>query len=216
MKKALDSLYWRYAVKKFDPDRILEEEKVEALKEAFNLTATSYGLQPIRLVVIHNRELQEKLVSHSYGQRQVADASHVLVICIEKTIDPDYIQGYFDKVREVRGTAEEILEPYRKALVSDFRKKTQVEIRTWATHQAYLALGNLLTVCAVEQIDSCPMEGFVPGDYDRILGLSEKGLQPVLVLPVGYRSGEDAFSEFKKVRRDLRDSVLTLEDLNKE
>jgi len=216
MKKALDSLYWRYAVKKFDPDRILEEEKVEALKEAFNLTATSYGLQPIRLVVIHNRELQEKLVSHSYGQRQVADASHVLVICIEKTIDPDYIQGYFNKVREVRGTAEEILEPYRKALVSDFRKKTQVEIRTWATHQAYLALGNLLTVCAVEQIDSCPMEGFVPGDYDRILGLSEKGLQPVLVLPVGYRSGEDAFSEFKKVRRDLRDSVLTLEDLNKE
>ena len=215
MKKALDSLYWRYAVKKFDPDRTLPEEKVKALKEAFNLTATSYGLQPIRLVVIRNPELQQELVAHSYGQRQVADASHVLVICIEEKIDRDYIEGYFNKVREVRGTSEEILEPYRKALIADFRKKTPDQIRTWATHQAYLALGNLLTVCAVEEIDSCPMEGFVPGAYDRVLGLEEKGLQSVLVLPVGYRSGQDPFSEFKKVRRDLRDSVLTLEDLKK-
>jgi nitroreductase/dihydropteridine reductase len=212
MKKALDSLYWRYAVKKFDPERILPEEKVDALKQAFNLTATSYGLQPIRLVVIHNKDLQEQLVAHSYGQRQVADASHVLVICIEKTVDRDYIEGYFKKVRKVRGTAEEILEPYRKALVRDFRKKTPAEIRTWATHQAYLALGNLLTVCAVEKIDSCPMEGFLPEAYDRVLGLSGKGLESVLVLPVGYRSGADPFSEFKKVRRDLQDSVLTLKD----
>lgn len=215
MNDALDALYWRYAVKKFDPERTLPPKKVEALKEAFNLTATSYGLQPIRLVVIKNRELQEQLVAHSYGQRQVADASHLLVICIESTIDRGYIEGYFNKVREVRGTEDEILEPYRKALVKDFRKKSPEEIRTWATHQAYLALGNLLTVCAVEQIDSCPMEGFVPEAYDRVLGLSRKGLLPVLVLPIGYRSARDSFSEFKKVRRDLRDSVLTLEDLNK-
>ena len=210
MNNALDSLYWRYAVKKFDPERTLPEAKVEALKEAFNLTATSYGLQPIRLVVIRNRELQEQLVSHSYGQRQVADASDLLVICIETRIDRDYIEGYFKKVREVRGTEEEILEPYRKALVDDFRRKTPEQIRTWATYQAYLALGNLLTVCAVEQIDSCPMEGFLPEAYDRVLGLSQKGLFPVLVLPVGYRSAGDSFAEFKKVRRDLRDSVLTL------
>ena len=216
MKKTLDSLYWRYAVKKFDPERTLPEEKLRALTEAFNLTATSYGLQPIRLVVIQNREVQEQLVAHSYGQRQVADASHVLVICIEKTIDQDYIEGYFNKVRKVRGTAEEILDPYRKALITDFRKKSPAQVRTWATHQAYLALGNLLTVCAVEAIDSCPMEGFVPEAYDRVLGLGEKGLEAVLVLPVGYRSGSDPFSEFKKVRRDLRDSVLTLKDLNKE
>ena len=59
------------------------------------------------------------------------------------------------------------------------------------------------------------MEGFVPEAYDRVLGLSHKGLYPVLVLPVGYRSAEDSFAEFKKVRRDLRDSVLTLGDIDK-
>ncbi len=212
MESTLEALHWRYAVKKFDPEKTLSEAKVAVLEESFNLTATSYGLQPIRLLVIRNRELQQQLVSHSYGQRQVSDASHVLVICIETKIDRDYIEGYFDKVHALRGTSEEILEPYRKALVTEFSKKSPGEIRTWATHQAYLALGNLLTVCALERIDSCPMEGFVPGGYDRVLGLAEKGLYPVLVLPVGYRSAEDTFASFKKVRRDLKDSVLTIGD----
>ena len=212
MNKTLDSLYWRYAVKKFDRGRLLPEEKLAPLKEAFNLTATSYGLQPIRLVVLRNRELQESLIAHSYGQRQVGDASHVLVICIESDIDKNYIEDYFSRVQEVRGTPDEILEPYRQALVKSFREKSPEEIQTWARYQAYLALGNLLTVCAVERIDSCPMEGFDPEGYTSVLQLAEKGLEPVLVLPVGYRSGEDMFAGLKKVRRPLEDSVLTLGD----
>lgn len=210
MNTTLDSLYWRYAVKKFDPSKTLPEEKVSQLTKAFNLTATSYGLQPIRMVVIKNKDLQQSLVPHSYGQSQVADASHVLVLCVETTIDTTYIEGYFDKVREVRGTAEKILQPFREALVDSFSKKTPDEILTWATHQAYLALGNLLTVCALEKIDSCPMEGFVPAAYDRVLGLAEKGLTAVLVLPVGYRAMDDEFSGFAKVRRELKDSVIRI------
>ncbi len=212
MDTTLDSLYWRYAVKKFDPLKRLPEEKITQLTKAFNLTATSYGLQPIRMLVIRNKSLQESLVSYSYGQRQVADASHLLVLCVETTIDTSYIEGYFDKVREVRGTSEQILRPFREALVDSFSKKTPGEIRTWAVHQAYLALGNLLTVCALERIDSCPMEGFDPKAYDRILGLAEKGLTAVLVLPVGYRAPDDEFSGFAKVRRDLKDSVIRIEE----
>jgi nitroreductase len=210
MNNTIDSLYWRYAVKKFDRNQTLSDQKLDKLKEAFNLTATSYGLQPIRLLVLRNRGVQETLVSHSYGQRQVGDASHVLILCIESMIDKEYIEDYFSRVHQVRGTPDEILQPYRKALVESFRDKTTEEIQTWARYQAYLALGNLLTVCAVERIDSCPMEGFDPKAYSRVLKISEKGLVPVLILPVGYRSEEDAFSEFKKVRRPLNDSVLTI------
>ena len=152
----------------------------------------------------------KSLVSHSYEQRQVAEASHLLVICVELNIDTAYIEGYFKKVRRVRGTAPEILQPYRDALVDSFAKKTPEEIYTWAVHQAYLALGNLLTVCAMERIDSCPMEGFIPEAYDRILKLKDQGLTAVLALPVGYRSEDDAFSAYKKVRRELRDSIITI------
>jgi nitroreductase len=212
MEDLLDALHWRYAVKKFDRNRRLPEAQVEKLKEAFNLTATSYGLQPIRMAVLCNRVTQDSLVEHSYGQRQVADASHVFVICTEDCIDREYIEAYFDRVRDTRGTPEEILEPYRKSLVESFRRKSAREVQEWAIRQAYLALGNLLTACAVERIDSCPMEGFVPGAYARVLGLSEKGLTPVLVLPVGYRAADDPFSGFRKVRRPVSESVIAIGD----
>jgi len=210
MSDSIKNLEWRYAVKKFDSDKLLPEEKVDRLKQAFNLTATSYGLQPITLLVIKNKALQKQLVRHSFEQQQVAQASHVLVICIQDAIDSQYIYRYFDKIKKIRGTSDEILNPFKDALIDDFSKKDVAEIKKWSINQAYLALGNLLTICAMEKIDSCPMEGFVPSAYDEILALGKKGLASVLVLPVGYRAEDDIFSDFKKVRKDLEDSVIEI------
>ena len=67
-----------------------------------------------------------------------------------------------------------------------------------------------MTVCAFEEIDSCPMEGFDPVSYDQLLGLKEQGLSSVLVLPVGYRSNVDVFSTFKKVRKDISKSIIEI------
>ncbi|CAM3505893.1 nitroreductase family protein [Zobellia roscoffensis] len=207
---SIKDLEWRYAVKKFNSEKILPQEKIERLKQAFNLTATSYGLQPITLAVIHNKGLQNKLVEHSYGQQQVAQASHVLVICIQNDINETYINKYFEQVKKVRGTSQDILDPFKNALMADFSKKEVHEIEQWSKNQAYLALGNLLTICALEKIDSCPMEGFVPSVYDDILNLKKNGLTSVLVLPVGYRADDDVFSEFKKVRKNLEESIIEI------
>ncbi|MEL6918668.1 MAG: NAD(P)H-dependent oxidoreductase [Bacteroidota bacterium] len=206
----IENLQWRYAVKKFDSERILSEDKINTLKEAFNLTATSYGLQPIKMVVVKNKILQEQLMAFSYKQKQVAQASHVLVICIENNIDDTFIVDYFKRVKNVRGTSEDILNPFQDALVKSFSKKSVEEIKQWATNQAYLALGNLLTICAAEKIDACPMEGFVPSAYDEALHLEQRKLNAVLVLPVGYRAEDDSFSDFKKVRKDLGDSIIEI------
>jgi nitroreductase len=206
----IDSLKWRYATKKFDANRFLDDNQIETLKEAFNLTATSYGLQPIRLVVIKNKELQEQLVEHSWNQRQVADASHLLVICIENTVDEAYIDTYFDRVKAIRNTPDEILAPFKEFMMGSFKDKTQEELKTWSSKQAYIALGNLLTVCGTTQIDSCPMEGFIPEKYDEVLGLEAHGLSSVLVLPVGHRAEDDMFADFKKVRKSVAESILEL------
>lgn len=80
----------------------------------------------------------------------------------------------------------------------------------WSIKQAYIALGNLMTVCAIEQIDSCPMEGFVPKAFDDILDLQSKNLKSVLLLPVGYRAADDMFADFKKVRKPLKETVMEL------
>lgn len=204
----IKALQWRYATKKFNSDKILSEKKINILKEAFNLTATSYGLQPLKMVVVRNKKLQELLKSASWGQQQLNTASHVLVICIEKKIDEHFIEQYFKRVKHIRETPDEILDPFKKSLVDSFESKAEEEVHSWAINQAYLTLGTLLTVCATEEIDACPMEGFEPDKYDELLNLDAYNLKSVLALPVGYRAEDDMFSEFKKVRRPLNDIII--------
>lgn len=206
----LQALQWRYATKKFNPEKIIPEGKIEIIKNAFNLSPSSYGLQPLKLVVIQNQELQDKLVEHTYNQKQISLASHVLVICIITTIDKNYIVAHFEREKNLRNTPDNILAPYREFLIDFFKNKNIDFIKEWALNQAYLALGNLLTVCAAEKIDACPMEGFEPSKYDEILDLKPQGLQSVLVVPIGYRAEDDMFSGFKKVRRSLEETVIEM------
>ncbi|MDC6351377.1 NAD(P)H-dependent oxidoreductase [Zeaxanthinibacter sp. PT1] len=212
MKDFIQHLEWRYAVKKFDAEKMLPDTDIAVLKQSFNLTATSFGLQPIRLVVVSDKDLQKRLLPLSYGQKQVSQASHVLVICIEKEISPDYISSYFKTIKKIRGTSDEILEPYKEQMLATFAGWDQKQVEDWARNQAYLALGNLLTICAFRKIDSCPMEGFMPAEYDELLGLDKLGLSSVLVLPVGYRAEDDMFSEFKKVRRSIDKTIIHIPD----
>lgn len=206
----IDSLKWRYATKKFDDTKYVTDEKLAIIKEAFSLTATSYGLQPVKMLVIKDKKLQKELVSHSYNQEQVAQASHVLVFCIENIVDEAYIRAHFENEKSIRGTEDAVLDSFRSYLIESFSSKNDTEIKEWATKQAYITLGNLLTVCATEQVDSCPMEGFLPEKYDELLNLNSRGLSSVLVLPIGYRSDDDMFSGFKKVRRPIEANVITL------
>ena len=206
----IDSLKWRYAVKKFDINKSVPQQKIETLKEAFNLTATSYGLQPLKLLVINKKEIQKKLVEHSWNQPQVIDASHLLVICISKEYTTKEVENYFKLVQKLRQTPDSILTPFKEFLTAEIEKKTQEELFIWNKNQAYLALGNLLTVCASEQIDSCPMEGFVPEKYDEVLNLGEQNLTSTLVLPIGFRAADDYMKDLKKVRKNIEDIVIEM------
>ena len=206
----IEKLQWRYATKKFDKTQQLSDEKLTTLKEAFNLTALSYGLQTLKLVVVKDRAVRESLVELAYGQRQVADASHLLVLCIQNKIDEEDINSHFDTIKTIRNTPESVLEPFKTQLKSTLEAMPDDKKIGWATKQAYIALGNLMTVCAVEGIDSCPMEGFVPKALDTALGLDGRGLSSVLLLPVGYRASDDMFSDLKKVRKPLSDTIVEL------
>lgn len=208
--ETIESLRWRYATKKFNPEKKLSDEKLHIIKQAFNLTATSFGLQTISLFIIKDEALRQRLLPAAYNQRQIVDASHLLVFCIHDIIKEDDVDDYYDNVSNLRNTPEKILEPYRDDLKSIMQKMTQEQQQEWSIRQAYIALGNLMTVCAVERIDSCPMEGFDRAQFDDILELKEKQLKSVLLLPVGYRAEDDMFSAFKKVRKKLNDAVVEI------
>lgn len=203
-------LKWRYATKKFDSNKKLNPEKLDKLKQAFDLTATSYGLQALKMVVVSNPDLKAALVEHSWNQLQVKDASQLLVICRQRTFNEEFIKAHFNRIAQIRNTPREVLEPFQEDLIGSFKEKDSQEIALWLEKQAYIALGNLMTVCAVERIDACPMEGFIPEGYNQVLDLASLDLQPVLVLPVGYRSKDDFFAGLKKVRRGIAEVIIEI------
>ncbi len=206
----IEKLQWRYATKKFDSAKKLSDEKLLILKEAFNLTALSYGLQTLKMVVVEDKILREELVKNAYGQRQVVDSSHLLVLCIQTKIDKEDVNEHFETIKDIRNTPDSVLESFKGQLKSTIENMPVEKKIGWATRQAYIALGNLMTVCAVEGIDSCPMEGFIPAELDKALKLDEHGLNSVLLLPVGYRAEDDMFAEFKKVRKPLSKTIIEL------
>lgn len=206
----IESLEWRYAAKKFDAEKMLSETQINTLKEAFNLTATSYGLQPVKMVIIKNKKIQQELVEHSWNQQQVIQASHLIVICIQDVINEKDIENYFNLVKKTRNTPDEILNPFKDYLKSDITNRSEAQLAIWMKNQAYIALGNLLTVAAVEKIDSCPMEGFNPEKYDEILNLKKHNLKSALVLPVGFRAEDDYMKDLQKVRKNTSDVVIEI------
>lgn len=208
----IESLQWRYACKKFDTTKSLSTAQIETLTTAFNLTATSFGVQPINLLVIQNKELQKQLVEHSYNQQQVYNASHLLVICIQDNFTLEDIDSYFDLEKEIRQTPDDIIEKYRNQLKGIFKNKSTLQRQESAINQAYIALGNLMTVCAVEKIDACPMEGFNTQKYDEILKLKAQNLKSVLLLPVGFRANDDFMSKLKKVRKPINKIILKINE----
>lgn len=209
--ESIDKLYWRYATKKFDPTKKLTGVQLEVLKNAFNLTATSYGLQPLKLVVINNKELQNELKPFAYNQSQVVDCSHLLVICIRTDIDANYVDARFDLEKKIRGTSEEIISDFRAFLKKTISSQSPETIEKSAVNQAYITLGNLMTICAFEEIDSCPMEGFMPQKFDEVLDLEAQNLKSILLLPVGFRASDDHMSNLKKVRSSLDDTIITID-----
>lgn len=206
----IKQLKWRYATKKFDASKKLSENKLNVVKQAFNLTATSFGLQTIKLLVLEDLGIREALVPHSYYQKQVLEASHLLVICIQKDVIQNDIEAYYNNIKDIRQTSDDILDPYKADLIKMMAGMTIQERQQWSTNQAFIALGNLMTVCAIEGIDSCPMEGFVPSKYDEVLNLGEQGLKSVLLLPIGYRAHDDMFADFEKVRKPIEEAVIEL------
>ncbi len=196
----LECLQWRYAVKDFDPSKKLSDAQVDTLLESLRLSPSSWGLQPWGFVVVNSTALRAQLLEHSWGQRQVVDASHLIVLCRKANVTAADVEALAKETTNARHQEPDSLEGFVKMVVGFLERLDEAGLAAWMKDQVYLALGTLLTVCAVEGIDACPMEGFVPQEYDRILGLEEKGLRSIVLCPVGHRAETDKYATLCKVR----------------
>jgi len=202
MSTLIDKLNWRYAAKKMDPTKVVEQDKLDRILEATRLTATSSGLQPYELFVVTNKELREKIVPHAWNQAQITDGSHLLVFAAWDNYTEERINEMFDLVNEERGFVNQGWEDYRQMILGTYPPRDAEVNYQHAARQAYIGLGTALIAAAEEGVDCTPMEGFAPEKVDEILGLKERGLRSVILLPLGYRAEEgDWLKDLKKVRR---------------
>jgi nitroreductase len=200
-EQLLTQLNWRYATKKFDPTRKISPEDWAALETALILSPSSYGLQPWRFIVITDQKTREKLLPATWNQRQILDCSHYLVFAVNTKVTEEHIDKHIARTVEIRGGTADGLSRFREAMVGDVVTGDRGAIaQQWATHQAYLALGNFITSAALMGVDTCPMEGFEPEEYDRILELPSKRLASVVCCAAGYRAPDDKAATLKKVR----------------
>jgi nitroreductase len=204
----LEQLNWRYATKQFDATKQIPPETWQVLEQSLVLSPSSFGLQPWKFLVVRNPQIRQQLVEHSWGQKQVAEASHLVVFAVKKNLDAAYVDRYVERMAEVQQVSTESLQGFGN-LVKGFIDKPPypLDVDAWSTRQVYIALGEYMTTAAMLGIDTCPIEGFVPAKYDRILGLTAQDYAAVVVCAAGYRAAEDKYAVKPKVRFETEDVV---------
>ena len=200
----IKSLQWRYAVKKYT-DELVSEEKIDQIIEAINLSASSCGIQPYRLLVITNPEVRQRLAAGSFNT-QIQASSHLLVFAGFNRITSEYIADYIAMMEQQRNLEDGALNGLKDILIGHFPTQTPEQHAIWSDKQAYIGLGTALIAAAELQVDATPMEGFDPKLFDEVLGLSEKGLHASVIISLGYRdAANDFLASMRKVRLPINE-----------
>lgn len=207
----LNQLNWRYATKKMDPTKVVPQDKLDVIIEAIRMAPTSSGTQPFELLVVTNPQKLDAIQKAAGGQAQITDGSHLLVFAAWDNYTAERIDDVVHLNVEARGDLP-MLHAYYDNLKSNYVPRDAEVNYAHAARQAYIALGVALVAAAEQEVDSTPMEGFDPATVDDILGLKERGLRSVVLLPLGYRDPTgDWLLPMKKVRKSV-DTIVTYVD----
>jgi nitroreductase len=197
----LDSLKWRYAVKRMNGNKI-PEATMNTILEATKLAPSSFGLTPYNIIVVEDEETRKKLQPHFYNQPQVGESSALVIFATWNSITEKEVGEYMQEIADERGVPVENLKDFAGYINGSIKNLTAEQLQIWAAKQTYIALGFTLVAAASEEIDATPMEGFIPDAVDEALGLKELGLHSAVAVTLGYRdAANDYLSGAKKVRR---------------
>jgi nitroreductase len=210
MSNFLTDANWRYATKKFDATKKVSNEDIDFLKEAIRLSASSYGLQPYKVIFVENPEVRAQLQPAAWGQSQIVDAAHLLVFANITDFGNTEIDAYINNVAVTRGLPIDALQGYSDFMKSKITTLPVENKNVWTSKQTYIALSNLLNAAAELKIDVTPMEGFDADKFNEILGLEALGLNASLVATVGYRHSEDDTQNYAKVRKSNEELFINL------
>ncbi len=204
------ALSWRYALNEFDTTKKVSDADLATILEAGNLMPTAYGLQPFRFVVVHDQSIKDSLVGHSWGQKHVAENSHLIVLAARTDVDEAMIAEYTARIEATRSLPAGTTDGFKGMMVGSLTPLTPEVRLAWAQKQAYIALGGMIAAASALGVDNHALEGFDATKYDEILGLTEQNLHATVLLALGYRTEEDAAQHYPKVRVAKEDMVIAV------
>lgn len=195
----LEKMKTRYAVKKYNPQGKISDEKIQMLKEILHLSPSSINSQPWNFIFVSNSEIKEQLAEASYfNKEKVLESSQLVVF--------QAIKNPEDFEKQIEENLPEGLVEYYRTFV---KPQGEAAIKSWFAHQVYLALGVFLSACADLGIDSTPMEGIEGDKYDSILN-NEK-YETLFAVVIGQKSEEDKNQPIHTPKRRLERKKVILE-----
>ncbi len=206
----IENLQWRYATKAFDPSKQVSEDDLNYILEAGRLAATSFGLQPFQIVVVTDEAKKQELVGHAWNQAHVGTNSALLILAARTDVNEEMIAEYATRIETTRGLPAGAVDGYKEMMVGSLMAHSAEHRTIWAQKQCYIALGTMMLAAAERGIDHCPMEGFSAEGFNEVLGLAAHNLTATVILPIGYRSTEDATQHYAKVRKSMDAMVMRM------
>ncbi len=201
------ALNWRYAAKAYDPAATITKEELDTILESGRLAPSSYGIEAWKFIVVENKELRAKLRAAAWDQPQCTDASHLVIIARRTDVRENITEELMQRTAKTRNIPIESLDGYRTMVNGTIQSRSDEALDAWIAKQVYIALGTMVETAALLKVDSSPMEGFDPKQFDEILGLPAQHLASTVVLALGHRAASDAFASCAKVRRSADDVI---------
>ena len=210
MNTYIEQLHWRYATKLFDANKKVDDKTIALLKEAVRLSASSYGLQPYKVIDVEDKKVRKQLKEVSWNQPQLIDASHLFVFVNNTQMNGAEVDNYIKELSTVRNITPEKLAKYAAFIKSKTVGLPDAVKDSWTAKQAYIALGNLLSAAAMLHVDTCAIEGFEVDKVNRILQLDTNHFKACVMVAIGYRSADDTTQHLPKVRTPYNELFETI------
>ncbi|PHS70253.1 MAG: reductase DrgA [Methylophaga sp.] len=153
-----EAIFNRRSVKHFDPDHVISESEINTLMEHVILSPTAFNIQHWRFVQVHNKEKRQQIEDASWGQKQVTEASLLLILCADLNAWEKQPERYWQHApKEVQDFLLPAIENY-------YTNHHQAQ-RDECLRSSSIAAMTTMLMAKELGYDSCPMDGF---DFDKV------------------------------------------------
>ncbi|VAX00836.1 Oxygen-insensitive NAD(P)H nitroreductase / Dihydropteridine reductase [hydrothermal vent metagenome] len=156
--KTIEAIKQRRAIKYFDADHTMPEEKIDQLMSLAKLAPTAFNQQNTRFVMVESSKLRQQIRIAAHDQAQITDASLVIVLCADLNAWQKNPQRYWDN-------APEQVQQYMNGAIDSYYRHHELVQRDEAMRSAGIAAQTIMLAAKAMDYDSCPMDGF---DFDAV------------------------------------------------